>query len=110
MATVQEYINNRHKYKVDLDYQRPVGAWSQQDNQCLVDTILRDEPVPFFFFNYKSAEKTFYVVDGQQRLNAITKFYNNELRLNGKFSGPENHSKTFNGDNPISDDQRTTFL
>ena len=32
------------------------------------------------------------------------------MQSNKKFSGTENHSKTFNGDNPISDQQRETFL
>lgn len=49
MANIQEYINNRHKYKVNLDYQRPPGAWSKEDNQCLIDTVLRNEPIVIFF-------------------------------------------------------------
>jgi 5-methylcytosine-specific restriction endonuclease McrA len=110
MAKIQEFINNRHKYKVDLTYQRPAGAWSTQDNQCLIDSLLKGEPVPLFFINEKTEEGFFYVVDGQQRLHAIKLFYDNKLKLNQKFSGEENHGKTFNGENPISDDQRETFL
>lgn len=107
---IQDFINNRHKYKVDKTYQRPVNAWSKEDNQCLIDTILREEPIPIFFMNFKSSEDVFYIVDGQQRLNAIKKFYDNKIKLNIKFSGKENHSKTFNKENPISDDQRIAFL
>ena len=43
---IQDFINNRHKYKVDRAYQRPADAWSKEDNQCLIDTILRSEPMP----------------------------------------------------------------
>ena len=110
MAKVQDYINNRHKYKVDQTYQRPPDAWSREDNQCLIDTILRNEPMPLFLFNHKSSDGIFYTVDGQQRLGAILKFFDNEWGLNRKFSGEENHGKKFGGDNPISDEQRENFL
>lgn len=107
---ITEFITNRHKYKVDLTYQRPSGAWSTEDNQCLIDTILRGEPMPIFFLNYNSKEGIFYIVDGQQRLNAIRKFYDNEFGLNKKFSGDNNDGKKFNKENVISDKQREAFL
>lgn len=107
---IQKYINEQHKYIVDPTYQRPADAWSIQDKQCLIDTILRNEPMPLFFFNLKSDKGIFYIVDGQQRLNAILDFYNNKIKLNGKFSGKENEDKTFNAKNPISDKQREQFL
>jgi len=110
MGTIQEFINNRHKYKVDYTYQRPQNAWSNEDRQCLIDTILRGEPMPLFFFNHKSQEQIYYIVDGQQRLNSIQKFFENNIKLNKKFSGKENHGGTFNGDNPINDKQREAFL
>jgi 5-methylcytosine-specific restriction endonuclease McrA len=110
MPTIQDYINTRHKYKIDQTYQRPPGAWSPQDNQCLIDTILRKEPIPLFFINEKTGQGIYFVVDGQQRLLAIEQFYDNKLRLNKKFSGVENHGKTFNREDPISDEQRETFL
>lgn len=107
---IQDFINNKHKYIVDKTYQRPEGVWSNEDNQCLIDTILRGEPMPLFFFNLKSDENIYYIVDGQQRLHAIRSFYENKLKLSKKFSGEENHGKTFNGDNPISDELRYKFL
>ena len=107
---IQDFINNRHKYKVDRKYQRPADAWSKEDKQCLIDTILRSEPMPIFFINSDSTENIYYIVDGQQRLNAIKEFYDNKMKLNKKFSGKENHGRTFNGEEPIFDDQRTAFL
>lgn len=77
---IQEFINNRHKYVVDKTYQRPEGAWSKEDNQCLIDTILKGEPMPLFFFNLKSDEDKYYIVDGQQRMHAIKLFHDNKLR------------------------------
>ncbi|MEI6143603.1 MAG: HNH endonuclease [Mariniphaga sp.] len=110
MVKIQDYINDRNKYEVDTTYQRPINAWSNEDNQCFIDTILRGEPIPMFFLNYLTKEKIYYIVDGQQRLNCITKFYDNDIKLNGKFSGNINHGKTFNKSNPLDDDQKYNFL
>ena len=110
MPTIQKFINDTNKYKVDHTYQRPVDAWSKLDKQCLIDTILKGEPLPIFFMNYKSDEEKFYIVDGQQRLHCIQQFYDNELTLNKKFSGQENHGLTFNGEKALSDNQKDAFL
>ena len=53
---ISEFIMNRDKYKVDSTYQRPADAWSRKDKQCLIDTIMRGEPVPLFFLNYITEE------------------------------------------------------
>ncbi len=107
---IQEYINDRNKYAVDTTYQRQEGAWSKEDMQCLIDTILRGEPMPMFFLNYKSSEKKYYVVDGQQRLYCISQFYDNKVKLNSKFSGKEKDGQTFNGQNPLSKEDKNIFL
>lgn len=108
--TIQDYINNRNKYKVDYTYQRPENAWSLADKQCLIDTIIKSEPMPIFFLNYSSSENVFYIVDGQQRLNCISQFYDNKIKLNKNFSGLAKHGKTFNGNNPIDDEDKRNFL
>jgi 5-methylcytosine-specific restriction endonuclease McrA len=110
MPTIQSFINDRNKYKVDHTYQRPVDAWSKADKQCLIDTILRGEPMPLFFMNFDSDEEKFYIVDGQQRLHCIQEFYENKLILNKSFSGEENHKLTFNGEKGINDKQKKDFL
>ncbi len=107
---IQDYINNRNKYVVDTTYQRQAGAWSKEDMQCLIDTILRGEPMPIFFLNLKTSENKYYIVDGQQRLYCISQFYDNNLKLNPKFSGKERDGQTFNGTNPLSDEDKATFL
>ena len=108
--TIQEFINNRNKYKVDFTYQRPDNAWSKEDKQCLIDTIIKGEPLPIFFMNYNSEEKIYYIVDGQQRLSCISQFYDNELKLSEKFSGKSRDGKTFNGNNALEDDDKNDFL
>ena len=111
--TIQEFINKKNKYKVDYTYQRPKGVWSIQDNQCFIDTILRNEPIPMFFINLvhdKDGNEINYIVDGQQRLNCIRKFYDNEIKLSSKFSKKEYDGCTFNGEKCISEDDQDRFL
>ena len=110
MKKIQDFINERHKYIVDMTYQRPADAWSKEDKQCLIDTIISGEPMPIFFMNYKENEGKFYIVDGQQRLQAIKEFYDNKIKLNRKFSGIELHNKTFNSTNSLDDENRNRFL
>ena len=110
MLKIQDLINNRNKYKVDYNYQRPNDAWSNDDKQCLIDTILKDEPMPLFFFNFITNDNLFYIVDGQQRMNCIIQFYNNEIKSNKKHSGINHHGRTFNGDNGLNGAQMSQFL
>ena len=110
MLKIQDLINHRNRYKVDYNYQRPNDAWSMDDKQCLIDTILKDETIPLFFFNVISSEGLSYIVDGQQRINCIVQFYDNKIKLNKKYSGEENHGKTFNGSNCLNENQINQFL
>ncbi len=92
---VSEFLVSRDKFKVDYTYQRPADAWSRKDKQCLIDTILRGEPMPLFFVNYITEEDLNYIVDGQQRLQAIKEFYDNKFPLSKEFSIPELDGKKF---------------
>lgn len=107
---IQDYINDRNKYKVDCTYQRPDDAWSKEDQQCLIDTILKGEPLPVFFLNYVSGKEAYYIVDGQQRLTCIKNFYENKIKLNKKFSGSKLAGQTFNDQNPLGDSDKSNFL
>ncbi len=109
---IQDFINKKNKYKVDYTYQRPNGAWSVQDNQCFIDSILKNTPIPLIILNKieEDGEDVFYIVDGQQRLNCIREFYNNKIKLNEKFSGAELNGKTFNGENHIPENLQDFFL
>jgi len=66
---------DRGELKPDPDWQRGY-IWKPNDEQLLIDSILRKMPIPKFYL----------AVDGQQRLTAIHKFLNNkfEIEIKGK--------------------------
>lgn len=103
---IGEFILNRDKYKADKTYQRPEDVWSRKDKQCFIDTIMRGEPVPLFFFNYISKEEIYYIVDGQQRLCCIEDFYDNKFPLSKEFSDASLDGKKYED---LNKDERDKF-
>src|SRR5437016_6461283 len=54
------------------EYQRQPNLWSVEKKSLLIDSILRDIDIPKLYFN--QVDKTYEVVDGQQRLWALWEF------------------------------------
>lgn len=81
------------KYNFEPPYQRPSEVWSPSKQSFLIDTILKNFPMPPIFLHQHieaSTGKTMYdIIDGKQRLSAILAFIRNEITT------PEN----FNSDN-----------
>lgn len=90
------------KYNFDPDYQRRGDVWSDDKQSFLIDSILKNYPMPPIFLHQiidSSTGATIYnVIDGKQRLSAILAFISNKIetpsdydvgafgdsRLNGK--------------------------
>ncbi|HEX5002403.1 MAG TPA: DUF262 domain-containing protein [Bacteroidia bacterium] len=72
--SIQEVFQLVDKNLIDLSpaYQRNF-IWSPDNQKELIDTILKDYPLPSFFF-YEKKDKTFEMVDGQQRTKTIIRF------------------------------------
>jgi uncharacterized protein with ParB-like and HNH nuclease domain len=68
----------------DPDWQRGY-IWGQKDEQLLIDSILRQLPIPKFYlteeYDVKKGASIHYVVDGQQRLKAIHRFLANKFPI-----------------------------
>ena len=69
-------IEDLHKARPRIsfpEFQRQANLWSYEKKSLLIDSILRDIDIPKLYFN-ETKDKTFEVVDGQQRLWAIWEF------------------------------------
>lgn len=80
----------RRELVVNRDYQRGSGIWPNGPSSYFIDTIIENFPFPkiymYEFVNREERNIRKEIVDGQQRISAITRFYNNEFAL-GSDSG-----------------------
>ena len=77
---LDKIYKRRDRYDIP-DWQRE-KVWSKGRKQKLIDSILRGWRLPKFYFLLTSDDpEEFEVVDGQQRLQAIWEFFDNELSL-----------------------------
>ena len=100
-----------HKEKrliLDPDFQRG-SVWKPAAKTFLIDTILRQLPIPKVYLrtriNVETKKSVREVVDGQQRLRAILDFAADEFALSSRaeeFSGMRYSD--------LNDEQKTTFL
>lgn len=90
-------------------YQRN-SVWNIKAKSYLIDTILRGLPMPPIFMRQKidvSTRKTYReIIDGQQRLRAITEF------ANDKFSILKSHNAIYGGKyySDLDNDSKANFL
>jgi hypothetical protein len=72
------WLNN--SIRPNPEYQRG-SAWKRRQQQLLIDSVLRGYPLPRFYFEQKTtsdfmggAQRTLEVIDGQQRLHALSEY------------------------------------
>ena len=85
---LDKLYRRRDRYELQPDFQRQ-QVWSEPKQQKLMDSILKKWDIPKLYLRVVD-EDNFDCVDGQQRMNAIFKFYDNELKLpkeSGKYAG-----------------------
>ena len=78
---IKSLLNNK-KYDIDKSYQREPGAWSRQDEQYFIDSIMKGIRVPKIYLHKK--RNKFYIIDGQQRIETINYFINGREDNRGK--------------------------
>ena len=107
------------KYNYDPLYQRTSEAWSPAKRSFLIDTILKNFPMPPIFLHQiidPDSGKTIYdVIDGKQRLNAIKEFITNNIKTPDDFSSDNFGSPKLDGiyfkdlENPEISDWKKVF-
>jgi len=63
-------------------YQRDGGVWDLEQEQLLIDSVLRDIDIPKIYLRKLDSDPYKYeVIDGQQRIRALWRFLNDEFSL-----------------------------
>ena len=81
--------NQLGKYNYSPPYQRPSDVWNEAKQSFLIDTLLKNFPMPPIFLHQHIDEsgKTMYdVIDGKQRLGAIIAFISNKITTPDDFN------------------------
>lgn len=79
---------DRKELIVNTNYQRGSGLWPDGPGSYFIETILENYPFPKIYMHEymdrpsRGIRKE--IVDGQQRIRTIIRFYKNELRLRGE--------------------------
>lgn len=111
--SVADYCNafNRGEIQIDRKYQRNAKVWPSRAQSYLIETILRGFPMPKLTLHQKTdlrSRKTLkFVVDGQQRTNAIVDFFRGNFTLSKTLELTEARGKKLDG---LSSELQEAFL
>lgn len=92
LSTLSDMVLAQH---IDIapDFQRR-DRWSNKQRSLLIDSFLRNIPVPpIYLAEDRNNMGEYAVIDGKQRTTAITLFFNDELELTNLTNNPFNGKK-----------------
>lgn len=81
LPQIHDLIVKREILNLRPEYQRRL-RWTRPQKSRLIESLLLNIPVPPIFL-YESTEARYEVMDGQQRLNAVTDFIAGDFALHG---------------------------
>ncbi|MHB8714074.1 MAG: GmrSD restriction endonuclease domain-containing protein [Trichloromonadaceae bacterium] len=81
LPQIRDLINGKEVINLRPEYQRRL-RWSTKKKSLLIESLLLNIPIPPIFL-YESDLARYEVMDGQQRLNAIHDFMENNFTLTG---------------------------
>jgi hypothetical protein len=93
MSVQEAYRNYRDgKLIVNRKYQRKL-VWNLSEKQSLVDSIMKDYPIPLILLAEDSSQNSYEIMDGMQRLNAIFAFIENHFQIEGRYFDTDEFSR-----------------
>lgn len=93
MSVQEAYRNYRDgKLMVNRKYQRKL-VWSLSEKQSLVDSIMKDYPIPLILLAEDSSANSYEIMDGMQRLNAIFAFIENHFPVEDRYFDTDEFSR-----------------
>lgn len=89
--TISEFYDNYtlEKYNFEASYQRKSDVWAEDKKSFLIDSIMKNYPVPAIFMRPivdKNGKTKYDIVDGKQRLQAIISFIEGQISLTSYFA------------------------
>lgn len=81
LPQIKDLINNHEVINLRPEYQRRL-RWSAKQKSLLIESLLLNIPIPPIFL-YESELARYEVMDGQQRLNAVHQYLENDFALLG---------------------------
>lgn len=80
-------FNRQSKLNLNPGFQR-ASVWTLKERRLLIDTILRDRPLPnLFLWEHKEGNKVVYdVIDGKQRIESLLEFTKPRAPISVKFA------------------------
>lgn len=102
---------DREEISINKEYQRSNRIWSVPARSFLIETVLKNYPIPKLSLHHRTDLQTLTphreVVDGQQRTYALRDFMNNEFKLSSRIDTEEWKGKKFKD---LPDEDRRQFL
>ena len=92
LSTISAMVHSQN-YKMNPEYQRR-HRWDNQKRSALIESLIMNVPIPPVFL-YEYEYSSYEVMDGLQRLTAISTFYDGEFALEGLTQWPELNGKTY---------------
>jgi metal-responsive CopG/Arc/MetJ family transcriptional regulator len=81
LPQIIDFVKQKKWLNLRPEYQRRL-VWDRRKKSRFIESLLMNVPVPPVFL-FETDYSRYEVMDGQQRLNAIVEFYNNEYKLIG---------------------------